>query len=122
MAQWQRDLIYLREEEKLARDVYLRLYDKWNLNRDVRDRRVDGGATIEDLDIYDIDEMRKHTDDPAIVALYDSLACASRNHMRSYYGQLQQKSVTYQPQHISQSALDAIVAVGNESCGGGGGK
>lgn len=30
-AKWQLDLIYLREEEKLARDVYLKLYDKWGL-------------------------------------------------------------------------------------------
>lgn len=26
------DLLYMREEEKLARDVYLSLYDKWGLN------------------------------------------------------------------------------------------
>lgn len=165
------DLVALREEEKLARDVYLTLFDKFGLNihqniagseqshtdavkarlaalgitDPVQDDTVGVftsaefaklyaelvaagskseldallvGATIEDLDLYDIEVMRSHTSDADLLALYDSLACGSRNHLRSFTSQIASRKGSYAPQYISQATYDAILAGSNESCGG----
>lgn len=168
---WQDDLAFLREEEKLARDVYIVLFGQWNLNifnniskseqthtdqvkamlatKGLADPVVDDtvgvfedsilaglytdlttlgeaskvaaltvGATIEDLDIKDIAEMMTRTDDPAILSMYESLMCGSRNHLRSFFSQLENNGAGYQPQFISQTEFDAIVGDPKETCGG----
>lgn len=165
------DLLFLREEEKLARDVYLTLYDAWHLTphqniasseqthtdrvadllaaAGLTDPVVDDtvgvfvnpqldalydelvaagtpseiealrvGAIIEDLDIRDLDDMKARTTDPTVLATYDALQCGSRNHLRSFTGQLASRGVTYVPQYLTQTAYDAIVAGDRESCGG----
>ncbi len=165
------DLIALREEEKLARDVYLKLFDVFGLpihkniagseqthtdavlsaltaagiEDPVKDDTVGVftsatfaklyeelvgqgskseldalvvGATIEDLDLYDIEEMRKRTDDLALLSLYDSLACGSRNHLRSFTSQIASRQGSYSPQYIDQATFDAILASPSETCGG----
>lgn len=161
------DLRFLREEEKLARDVYLFSFNKYGeeifsniasseqshmnavlnlLNKyDVEDPvgvNAEGvfvnetlqqlyvqltaqsdqslndaltvGATIEDLDIHDIEELLGHTSNADLLNVYDRLTCGSRNHMRSFVGQLG----TYVPTYISQVEYDAIIASSNEQCGG----
>ena len=174
------DLKSLREEEKLARDVYLTLHEKWGLPifeniASSEQRHTDAvkdqlarfgladpveddtvgaftaeafqdlftdlvasgqpsevaalmvGATIEDLDIHDIQVMRPHTDDAEVLAMYDSLECGSRNHMRSFMSQLEQKGGSYDAQFLSADAIAEILAGASEECGGedgngGGGK
>lgn len=163
------DLLTLREEEKLARDVYLYAFDKYALdisnnisqseqkhmdkilfllNRyDLADpasvtrgvfnnaelqtlyndltAQVDVselealkvGATIEDLDIKDIEEFENRTDHSDILNVYSKLKCGSRNHMRAYYGQLMDNGFTYEAQFITSDALSAIIASNNEQCG-----
>lgn len=163
------DLLTLREEEKLARDVYLYAFDKYALdisnnisqseqkhmdkilfllNRyDLADpasvtrgvfnnaelqtlyndltAQVDiselealkVGATIEDLDIKDIEEFENRTDHSDILNVYSKLKCGSRNHMRAYYGQLMDNGFTYEAQFITSDALSAIIASSNEQCG-----
>lgn len=144
------DLQFLREEEKLARDVYLTLYDQWQLmphkniasseqthtdrvkamltSLTVADPVADDtvgafvnaelgklytdlvatgkqsevaslevGATIEDLDIRDIEQMKGRTTDANVLAMYESLQCGSRNHLRAYTSQLTTRGVTYTP-------------------------
>jgi len=164
--QEQLDLIFLREEEKLARDVYIYSFQKYNLsifssisnseqshmNRvltllnkygisDPVENDVEGvfqnpdlqylynelttksdsslnhalevGATIEDLDISDIKIFINNTTHTDLLDTYDNLTCGSRNHLRSFVGQLG----TYTPVFITQSEYDAIVGSPNEQCG-----
>lgn len=163
------DLLVLREEEKLARDVYLYAYDKYgetifnsiasseqkhmdkllgllttyniadpalatrgdftnqmlqtlynDLTAQVDISLLDAlkvGATIEDLDIKDIIDFESRTNKTAILNVYEKLRCGSRNHMRSYYGQLLNNSVTYMPQFISSAELTEIITASNEQCG-----
>ncbi len=163
------DLLFLREEEKLARDVYLYAYDKYalqefanissseqrhmdavkvlldkygledpakpnrgefsdstlqqlydNLTALVDSSQIDAlrvGATIEDLDINDIREMKERTGKSDILNVYNRLECGSRNHMRAYYSALEALGVIYVAQYISQDELDVIIGSTNERCG-----
>ena len=163
------DLIFLREEEKLARDVYLFSYDKYGKNifnniasseqshmdkilailikynlpdlsatqrgvfnnstlqtlyndlttqADISQlEALKVGATIEDLDISDIDEFIARSNQADVVAMYEILNCGSRNHIRSYTSQLNSGGVSYTPQFISLSDYQAILASPKENCG-----
>ena len=164
------DLQFLREEEKLARDVYATLYERWHLrphqniasseqthtsrvkdvlvslgvpdpvkddavgvfvNPDLRKlygdlvarglqsevAALEVGATIEDLDIRDIERMKARTTNPAVLSMYESLECGSRNHLRAYTSQLAARGTTYAPQYIGAAELATIRAASNERCG-----
>lgn len=155
-------LKWMREEEKLAHDVYVSMYSKWNVNifsniaaseqshtnavlalldkyelidpvgtnpvgifsdstlQELYTQLVtqgnltlrDGyevGATIEDLDIYDLNNWIAKVDNQDIKFVYQNLNRGSRNHMRSFYSQLIGSGVTYTAKYISQVELDAIV-------------
>lgn len=156
------DLVYLREEEKLARDVYLHLYNTWgqwifeniaaseqqhmDAVKNLLDRygivdpvgdNVEGefsdpilqelyisltgtgdsseidalwvGATIEDMDIYDIIQMLEITDKPDLTSVYENLMKGSRNHLRSFCGMLETMEVTYEAQYLSQDEVNDIL-------------
>ncbi|MCB0733673.1 MAG: DUF2202 domain-containing protein [Flavobacteriales bacterium] len=164
------DLRFLREEEKLARDVYLFSYAKYGeqiftnisaseqkhmdkvlelLNTyNIQDpasadtgvfnnptlqnlyavltAKSDSslldalwvGATIEDLDIDDIESNIGRTNRSDLLDVYNSLQCGSRNHLRAYASQIKSNGSTYVPQYLSQSDYDDILAGSHESCGG----
>ncbi len=156
-------LIKMREEEKLARDVYLTLFDKWNhqvfsniANSEQRhmdavkslidkygltDPVVDNtvgvftdphmtelfnalvqkgstsivdallvGATIEDLDIYDLNILLAQTDNEDIQVIYQNLSRGSRNHMRAFANALSIYGAVYTAQYLSQEEVDQIIA------------
>lgn len=164
------DLTFLREEEKLARDVYRTLYQEWQLTphaniaeseqthmnrvlsvleahglpdpvssdevgafKDPRLAALYGslvekgktspvaslevGATIEDLDLRDLQAMRQRTADPLTLGMLDALECGSKNHLRAFYRQLTAAGVSYQAQYLPQPQLDEIVASAQERCG-----
>ena len=163
------DLQFLREEEKLARDVYLYSYDLYgqsifknisnseqshmdnvsvlmkkynisdisssergkfsnetlqNLYTDLTalaDKSIEDallvGATIEDLDINDLDHFILNTSHQDIEEMYDLLNCGSRNHMRAYTNNLNNLGVEYTPQFITLEAYNAIINSSNEKCG-----
>ena len=161
-------LLVMREEEKLAKDVYITLYKKWNLNvfnnissseethtsavlsllqkynipDPVRNNAVgvfenvtlqklyidlvaqgsvsllEGvkvGATIEDLDIFDLEEYLKDVDNKDITYVYQNLTKGSRNHLRSFYSQILSQKGTYAAQFITQSEFDSIVNSARET-------
>ena len=161
-------LIKMREEEKLARDVYAAFYDVWQKpvfkNISMSEQRhmnavkflvdkyeladpvtdptagvftspeftalyqplveqgsaslIDAltvGATIEDMDIYDLQELLAQTDNQDITAVYENLLRGSRNHLRAFAYLLSLNGVTYEPQYISQEALDAILTSPRET-------
>ncbi len=163
--QW---LIQMREEEKLARDVYLALgQQRWtrifsnianseqthtDAIKDLLDRYqiedpikedtygvftspvlrnlytilleqgkkslLDAlivGATIEDLDIKDLQELTKTTDNEDIILTYTNLEKGSRNHLRAYVKQIQKNWWTYTPQYISQTEYETILSSAQEN-------
>jgi hypothetical protein len=75
------------------------------------------GATIEDLDIYDISELIENTEKADLLEAYTDLTCGSRNHIRSYTSQLNSNGENYVPQYISQELYDEILSGANEKCG-----
>ena len=76
-------------------------------------KALEVGANIEDLDINDIKKFKSHTTNVDLINVYDKLSCGSRNHMRSFVGQLG----SYTPVYINQIEYDAIINSSNEQCG-----
>ncbi|HQS52766.1 MAG TPA: DUF2202 domain-containing protein, partial [Daejeonella sp.] len=152
----------LREEEKLAMDVYITLYNKWgakifdnisksenshmslvlslltkydlpdpvgsntvgifkntNLQTLYNQLVLEGnksplnayivGATIEDLDLYDIKMALLKIDNQDIRYVFDILAKGSRNHMRSFYKNIVNAGGTYTPQYITNDEFKTII-------------
>ena len=155
-------ILLMREEEKLARDVYLTLYDKWNLRTfsniaGAESTHMDAmgvlierynledpiksdtigeftnpemqslytalvsqgskslaealkvGATIEDLDIYDLERLIADSDNDDVKIVYQNLLKGSRNHMRSFGRQMDRNGLDYSAQYISDSDLSKIL-------------
>ena len=155
-------LSFMREEEKLARDVYITLYNKWGVtiftnisnseqthmdailmllskysltdpvsnnavgvfnnvtlqnlyNQLVAQGNISVldaykvGATIEDLDIFDLKNALLNNDNQDIKLVYDMLTKGSRNHMRSFYKNILSVGGSYSPQYITQAEFDAII-------------
>lgn len=155
-------LIMMREEEKLAHDVYITLYEKWGVNAfnniakselthtesvryllekyDIEDPVKENtvgvfssqvfsdlynelvskgeeslvsalmvGATIEDLDIKDLNELSAKVDNQDILEIYANLNRGSRNHLRSFSRQLAKQGETYSAQYLSQEEINDIL-------------
>jgi len=155
-------LAFLREEEKLAMDVYISLYNKWGVkifdnisksenshmsmvlsllnkydlpdpvgtnnvgvfnnnnlqtlynqlvfegNKSILNAYI-VGATIEDLDLYDIKVAMLNIDNQDIRYVFDILAKGSRNHMRSFYKNIISAGGTYSPQYITKDEFKLII-------------
>jgi len=71
-------------------------------------------ATIEDLDIYDLQEYINLTDNEDIQTVYQNLLRGSRNHMRSFIYQLTLNDITYTPQYLTQEEFDNIISTERE--------
>lgn len=161
-------LLLMREEEKLARDVYDALAEAWGVNifgniarseqthmdaigllmdrygikdliaddshgvfanpelQRLYDDLVDKGsvsltealkvgALIEDLDIADLERLIGQTDNDDIKIVYQNLTKGSRNHLRSFYAQIQRYGAAYSAQYISAAALETIVTSARET-------
>ncbi len=164
-------LLLMREEEKLARDVYQTLYEQWGLkiftniaqseqthteavrdllekyniadpvtddtigvfvNTDMQKLYTDlvaqgseseaaaltVGATIEDLDIKDLQELIAKTDNQDIALVYENLTRGSRNHLRAFTRQLTMRGETYEPQYLSVEDYTSIVSSSQETGSG----
>lgn len=159
------DLSFLREEEKLARDVYMYAYDKYQQNiflnigldseqnhmaavltllnkyglPDPAEGKAAGefqnrtlqqlnddltaisdsslihaltvGAIIEDLDINDIKTIASRTSKDDLLVVYDNLTCGSRNHLRSFVGQLNVLGAFTSPNTFHKRSLTALSAL-----------
>lgn len=160
-------LLFMLEEEKLARDTYEYLDKTWGLNQFANIKKseqthmnaienllkqykisytilpegvfsnqelqnhynnfvidgaksvVDGlkiGATIEDLDIKDLETYVSNTKNNTLINVYQNLICGSRNHLRSFIKGLDKNGGTYTPQFITQETFDAIINGSQEQC------
>ena len=156
-------LVLMREEEKLARDVYNTLGEKWGVDiftniaraeqthmnavkvllddHDIEDPISDDsigvftspvldelykdlveqgdasyldalivGATIEDLDIKDLNDLTAETDRSDIIRTYGMLNSGSQKHLRSFMSEIDNNNGTYSPQFISQEEFDEILS------------
>jgi hypothetical protein len=73
------------------------------------------GATIEDVDIWDLMEhLENDVDNADITYALEQLYRGSRNHMRAYTAHLTFQGMTYTPQYISQDLYDEIINTGWE--------
>lgn len=161
-------LLLMREEEKLARDVYQTLYEQWGLQiftniaqseqthteavRDLLEKydltdpvtddtigvfvnetmqqlyadlvaqgsesevaALQVGATIEDLDISDLQKLTAETDNEDIKLVYENLTRGSRNHLRSFTRQLTMRGETYEAQYISADEYTEILNSSTET-------
>jgi hypothetical protein len=156
-------LVFMREEEKLARDTYITLNETWGLRvfanisnseqmhmnailamlnfYGVDDPVVDDaagsftnvtlaalygdlvargavsslealyvGAYIEETDIRDIQLAISETVQANIIAVYENLLAASKNHFRAFVNHLELRGEEYVAQVLDQSEVDAILA------------
>lgn len=162
------NLQFLKEEEKLARDVYLFSYDLYHSNifnniarseqthmnavsvilnkYNIEDlsfsergkfsneilqglyndlvslasQSIDNalivGATIEDLDINDLNSFIMNTNHNDVEDMYQKLNCGSKNHIRSFTSNLENIDIEYQPQFISLESYDEILNNSKERC------
>jgi hypothetical protein len=161
-------LVLMREEEKLARDVYTTLYEIWgqriftNIARseqthtdsvkqlldkykiadpvtndtvgvftnpdlqDLYDSLVDRGrtslldalivgATVEDLDIYDLNKLSAQTDNEDILLVYANLTKGSRNHLRSFTSLIERNGGAYKAQYLTVTEVDDILNTSRET-------
>jgi len=160
-------LVFMLEEERLARDVYDRLLDKWGLrqfenistseqshmdavenllkkyalpysileagtfqNADLQAAydslvaqgevnlvgALTSGATIEDLDIFDLENWMDQIENDEILNVFSKLQCGSRNHLRAFTNSLDMEGETYTPQFISLTDYEEILNSDKERC------
>ncbi|WP_321997774.1 DUF2202 domain-containing protein [Draconibacterium orientale] len=167
-------LLLMREEEKLAHDVYLHFYgvygqqlflniansEESHMNAvlalldgyGIEDPALEGGgefsneelgslysslidqgsaglvealkvgATIEDLDIADLQNLLAETENTDIIRVYENLLQGSENHMRGFVRNLKALGETYTPQFISVEEFETILAASNSQGYGAGGQ
>lgn len=159
----ERGLVQMREEEKLAHDVYITLGAKWGIQTfaniasseqthtnaikvlldkyAITDPSTDStvgvfhskemqtlydtlvaqgqvsliealrvGATIEDLDIRDLETLKKETTKQDILTTYNNLEKGSRNHLRAFVRNLTAHGAEYVPQYITQDMFTSIIS------------
>lgn len=160
-------LLFMIEEEKLARDAYAYLYEIWNVLqfqniKQSEQSHMDAvenllkfyemeytisevgifqdtelqniynsliakgktslidalivGATIEDLDIKDLEDWMLKIDNSQINAVFEKLQCGSRNHLRAFTNSLDIQEVSYTPQYITKAEYDEIIDSTIEQC------
>ena len=167
-AQEKNDLLFSFEEEKMARDTYNCLNNKWGISQFAtiqnseqshmnavenllkkynipyqilpqgqfsdanlqtlynqltaqgslsKNQAFQAGATIEDVDIDDLETLKQHTTNATILSVYNKLECGSRNHLRSFVAAITNLGDTYTPQFISLAEFQSIINSANEQCG-----
>ena len=161
-------LLFMLEEEKLARDTYTYLGDLWNINQfsnikkseqshmnaviglldqydisysllaygefnnpdiqklydqfieygsENKANALEVGANIEDLDIVDLAKFIDATTNNAMIQVFESLQCGSRNHLRSFVNAIELSGNTYEPQYLTQEDYTLIINDSQEQCG-----
>lgn len=160
-------LLFMLEEEKLARDTYTYINDLWSIDQFANIKNseqshmnaienqliknnidytilpygaffneelqslynqfeIDGaisidnayqiGATIEDLDIVDLQDYLDTSSNTTLISIFGKLQCGSRNHLRSFVSGIEAIGSTYTPQYLSQDAYNIIINGTHESC------
>lgn len=74
------------------------------------------GATIEDLDIIDLQNNIDNTTNQSIISVFESLQCGSKNHLKSFVSALENINETYTPQFLSNEQYKIIIESSSEQC------
>jgi len=74
------------------------------------------GATIEDLDIADLETYLNSISNPLIANTFSNLQCGSRNHLRAFSSSLESLGATYFPEYISLEEYTEIITTTQERC------
>lgn len=74
------------------------------------------GATIEDLDIYDLQHFIAESQDSVMIDTYEKLICGSGNHLRAFVSNLELTGGSYTAQFLSQAEVDSILAGSHTHC------
>jgi hypothetical protein len=160
-------LLFMMEEERLAKDVYDRLFAVWGINQFENIAKSEqshmdavenllkqynlpytildagtfqntdlqaaydilvaqgeiniigaltSGATIEDLDIYDLEEWMTKIENAEVLNVFTKLQCGSRNHLRAFIGSLDLAGEIYTPKFITLTEYEQIINSENEKC------
>ena len=107
-------LPYGEFENKEMQDLYDQFVEKGQIDAL---NALEVGATIEDLDIVDLEEFIEATSNTSIISVFESLQCGSRNHLRSFVSAIENSNGTYEPQFLSIDAYNEIIDDANERCG-----
>ena len=161
-------LLFMLEEEKLARDTYTYLENLWEINQfsnikkseqshmdavsglldqynisytllsygefnnpdiqtlydqfidygsENRANALEVGANIEDLDIVDLANFIDATTNSAMIKVFESLQCGSRNHLRSFVTAIEVSGNTYEPKYLTLEDYTLIINDSQEQCG-----
>jgi hypothetical protein len=158
----EKELLYMREEEKMAHDIYSLMYDKWGLRpfynitgaeerhmaaiKSIIDKytladpvknikvgvftnaeinklysvlieqgnksaidALKAGAEVEEVDIKDLMQAIKDTDNNDIKFVYNNLLNASGNHLRAFMRNIERRGETYTPKHLDKKAFEEIL-------------
>jgi hypothetical protein len=74
------------------------------------------GATIEDLDIADLETYLNAISNPLIENTFSNLQCGSRNHLRAFTNALETLGGNYTPQYIRLEEYTEIINSTQERC------
>ncbi len=158
----EKELLYMIEEEKMARDFYITMFEKWglrpfgNINKaeqrhmeavesmlnkygiqnPVKDAAtgefkneiiknlyralleqgnksaldaLKAAAEIEEVDIKDLMDAVKNTDNKDLAIVYNNLQRASENHLRAFTRNINRRDGSYTPKHLDQEYYNEIV-------------
>lgn len=89
------------------KDLFDKLTTKWNIS--IEDA-LQVWALIEDLDIYDLDNLLKTTKNQNIILVYKNLQKWSRNHLRAFVKNIIKKWWSYKPSYILDKDFESIIS------------
>jgi len=75
------------------------------------------GATIEDVDIYDLEKHLEFVDNEDIRLIFENLIRGSRNHLRAFYRNILSEGGSYSPQYITMDQFTQIINSDHERGG-----
>jgi hypothetical protein len=97
------------EDGKFHNEELQELYDKLTAQGTTIIEALKIGAYIEELDIRDLKQLMKETDNEDILATYNPLLQGSENHLRAFVRNLVNRGIEYQPVFLSIEEFNSIL-------------
>jgi hypothetical protein len=97
------------EEGKFHNNELQELYHRLTVQGNTLIEALKIGAYIEELDIRDLKQLMKETDNEDILTTYNPLLWGSENHLRAFVRNLTNRGVEYQPVFLSAEEFNSIL-------------
>jgi hypothetical protein len=68
------------------------------------------GGLVEEVDIADLENAVASTNRPDIIRVYENIHRGSRNHLRSFAGNLARSGIAYHPQKLGAAEVQSILS------------